>query len=59
MKTCCDHECAEANGCVVGGVECEWCHDYFCAGELEEYNGMYVCNECREEAEMESEVEDE
>lgn len=46
MKKCCDYECAEANNCQVGGIECEGCHGYFCAKDLGEYNGMYVCDDC-------------
>lgn len=58
MKHSCDHECAEANNCQVGGIECERCHGYFCAKDLGEYNGMYVCNDCRQEIE-EEEIEEE
>lgn len=53
--TCCDRECAGANGCEVGGIECERCHRYFCADEICE-NGM--CDECAEEYEREQEAED-
>lgn len=55
MKTCCDQECAEANFCQVGGIECERCGGYFCANELGEYNGQYVCNDCKTEMEVEEE----
>lgn len=44
--TCCDRECAAANDCIVGGIECERCHRYFCANEICD-NGM--CEECDEE----------
>lgn len=49
MKKCCDYECAEANDCQVGGIECEMCHGYFCANELCEHNGYYVCSDCEAE----------
>jgi hypothetical protein len=59
MKHRCDHECAEANNCQVGGIRCEWCHGYFCANDLGEYNGMYVCDDCRTEIEeLEAEEEE-
>ena len=53
-KTCCDHECAGANGCKVGGIECERCGRFFCADEIRD-NGM--CKECAEEYEKEQEAE--
>lgn len=56
MKTCCDYECAEANNCQFGGVQCEYCHGYFCANELGEYNGMFVCDDCK--AEMKAEEQE-
>ena len=59
MKTCCDYECAEANGCQVGGIECEYCHRHFCAKELGEHNGKYICDDCREEIEDEESEEEE
>lgn len=59
MKTCCDYECAEANRCQVGGVECDRCGVYFCANELGEHNGMYVCDDCKTEMESEEEEEGE
>ena len=45
MKTCCDYECAEANDCMVGGIECKRCGDYFCSHEIRE-DGL--CDECAE-----------
>lgn len=54
-KTCCDRECAEANDCIEGGVECDRCGRYFCSQELDERG---LCAECAEEAEKEQEAED-
>lgn len=42
---CCDRECALVNGCTVGGVQCEWCGNWFCASELDA-DGL--CDECAE-----------
>lgn len=53
MKTCCDWECAEANNCQVGGVQCDRCGGYFCASDLCYYNGKYVCDDCKKEMESE------
>ena len=41
--TCCDRECAAANYCFVGGIQCEGCGLYFCASDINE-NGY--CEEC-------------
>ena len=49
-KTCCDAECASANGCTVGGVSCGVCGLYFCADDIGE-NGL--CAECERELENE------
>lgn len=59
MKTCCDYECAEANNCQVGGVECESCGGHFCSSDLCDYNGQYVCDDCIAEIENEEGDEDE
>lgn len=45
-KTCCDRECAEANDCIEGGVECDRCGRYFCSQELDERG---LCAECAKE----------
>lgn len=58
MKTCCDYECAMANGCQVGGLECDRCGEYFCSNELAEHNGEYVCDDCKKEMESEEEEGD-
>ena len=54
MKTCCDWECAEANGCMVGGIRCERCGGHFCSHEIGE-DGL--CDECAREREEEREAE--
>lgn len=59
MKTCCDKECAETNFCQVGGVQCERCGAYFCARDLEEHDGQYICDDCKTEMESEEEEGDE
>ena len=57
-KTCCDWECAEANYCVIGGIQCEGCGLYFCARDLNEYGYCEECERQKAEEEME-EDEDE
>ena len=55
--SCCDQDCADANYCEVGGIQCERCGLYFCASHLN-YDGY--CEDCaREKAEEEQEDEDE
>ena len=56
-KTCCDWECAEANGCVVGGISCARCGDCFCPSEIDA-DGL--CDDCaREKREEEADEEEE
>ena len=54
-KACCDRECAAANDCIEGGVECDWCGRYFCSHEIDE-RGM--CAECAKERAESEEQED-
>ena len=41
--TCCDRDCANANYCFVGGIQCESCGLWFCASDLNEDG---YCEEC-------------
>ena len=43
MKTCCDDECAELNGCVIGGYQCKFCGGWFCSCELDDDG---ICSAC-------------
>lgn len=51
-KTCCDRECAAANDCIEGGVECDGCGRFYCSHEIDERG---LCSECAKER-VESEV---
>ena len=44
--TCCDRDCAEVNGCSMGGLQCEDCGKWYCGYEVEEYLGMTLCGDC-------------
>ena len=48
--TCCDSDCALANGCRVGGYRCDDCGLWYCKDEIENYNGQTLCADCAEEA---------
>lgn len=50
--TCCDRECAAANDCIVGGIECDGCGQFYCSHEIDERG---LCAECAKER-AESEV---
>lgn len=65
--TCCDLECAAANGCREGGYQCEDCGNWFCGHEVVEGDdGVCRCDDCaeihrrelEEEEEQEQEAED-
>lgn len=57
--TCCDRECAAANGCgAEGGETCSVCGRYYCP--VSEGDGEGHCSrDCAAEAETEEEKEDE
>ena len=59
MKTCCDHECANANNCLVGGITCDWCGNYFCSSDLAWHGSRRVCEDCKAEMEAEEQEGDE
>lgn len=63
MRIHCDYECAEANNCQVGGIECENCGGHFCSNEITRWHGKVVCENCEieleEEFKGESEVDNE
>ena len=46
--TCCDRDCAGANGCRIGGYQCEDCGKWYCIYEVEEYLGSILCGDCVE-----------
>lgn len=52
--TCCDFDCASANGCRIGGVCCVDCGKYFCATEIDFADGEWLCDECAKEREYEN-----
>ena len=59
--TCCDHECAAANCCTIGGVECPDCGMWYCPAGQGDDEGR--CDDCaerhlREMEEDEQEAED-
>lgn len=57
--TCCDWECAAANGCGgEGGVECPTCGRWYCPVE-EEGDEEGNCESCAREIAAESESEKE
>lgn len=53
--TCCDHDCAAANGCMLGGTRCAGCGLWYCDDEMNVIDGRCYCDECAEERENESE----
>lgn len=58
--TCCDRDCAGANNCTMGGVECPDCGCWYCPVNEGDDDGR--CDECAErhthELEEEQEAED-
>ena len=59
-KTCCDHECAAANSCRIGGYQCDDCGCWFCIDDMGDDGRCAECAERRREEmreEEESEVE--
>ena len=46
--TCCDRDCAGANGCRIGGYQCEDCGKWYCIYDVEEYMGCILCGDCVE-----------
>ncbi len=60
---CCDHDCAAANNCTMGGVECHDCGSWYCPVNEGDDDGR--CDDCAarhrrelEEEEQEQEAED-
>jgi len=53
--TCCDRDCAGANGCRIGGYLCEVCGLWYCGEEMHEVD---LCEDCWEERKIEEEEED-
>lgn len=54
---CCDSDCAGANGCRIGGYQCDRCGEWYCpdldGGDFYGTNN-YVCAECAEERRKEA-----
>lgn len=57
--TCCDRDCANANYCFVGGIQCERCGLYFCASDLNENGHCEECERQKAEEEMEEDEDEE
>lgn len=55
--TCCDRDCAEANGCRIGGGQCRKCGRWFCPPLSLDESGL--CDECAVENEDCEEMENE
>ena len=56
--TVCDSLCADANGCRVGGYQCDGCGLWFCGEDLNQVGDTseYLCDDClvaREQEESE------
>lgn len=57
--TVCDSLCAGANGCRVGGYQCDGCGLWFCGEDLERVDDRHLCEDCAEEYGMENEDDSE
>lgn len=60
--TNCDRDCAGANGCRVGGFQCDGCGLWFCGEDLNRIGDTseYLCDDClatREQEESEDDTE--
>ena len=60
--TVCDSLCAGANGCRVGGYQCDGCGLWFCGEDLNQVGDTseYLCDDClaaREQEESENDTE--
>lgn len=60
--TVCDSLCAGANGCRVGGYQCDGCGLWFCGEDLNQVGDTseYLCDDClaaREQEESEDDTE--
>ena len=45
--TCCDRDCADANGCRMGGAQCPDCGGWYCPpNEASDEDGR--CEDCAE-----------
>ena len=60
--TVCDSLCAGANGCRVGGYQCDGCGLWFCCEDLNQVGDTseYLCDDClaaREQEESEDDTE--
>lgn len=56
--TCCDSDCAGANGCRIGGYQCEDCGCWFCVDGVTFDGGVCLCDECAERRRRELEEEE-
>jgi len=48
--TCCDRDCAVANGCRMGGYQCHICGRWYCGEEMHDVDH---CSDCWEDRERE------
>lgn len=55
--TVCDHDCAGANNCKVGGVQCPNCGCWYCPVS-EEGDDDWRCDDCAERHRRELEEEE-
>lgn len=58
--TVCDSLCADANGCRVGGYQCDGCGLWFCGEDLTNVKGTekYLCDDCLAAREQEESEDD-
>lgn len=54
--TCCDSDCAGANRCTQGGVQCQSCGMWFCP-VCEDFDERGYCEDCAEEYPAEDDEE--
>ena len=57
---CCDRDCAAANGCRVGGIQCSVCGLYYCGEDIASDGfANRICDGCLEELASEDETDEE
>lgn len=56
--TCCDWECAAANGCREGGYQCADCGCWFCVEGVTFVGDECLCDDCAERRTEEREEEE-
>lgn len=53
--TCCDNDCAMANGCRVGGYKCSVCGLWYCHDHISYDGWECICDDCKAQSEDERE----